>query len=190
VTQQDCHPTCAQTAIAGDHGRPGASGHGPSGRTKHRRATPASGCVIRSSHRTREYPRVHGQYPARRAPRVLYLDSRRPAAFSKLDRQILDALAADAADILDNARLVERERERSAWSRRSISPATSSKGFSRAISANTASLRHGFNLPCCGWRRLLRCLPLSVTVRRFLSRTFGRAWRRDCHHHASGALSG
>src|SRR2546430_13805706 len=42
----------------------------------------------------------------------LYLDSRRPAAFSKLDRQILDALAADAASILDNARLVERERER------------------------------------------------------------------------------
>jgi serine phosphatase RsbU (regulator of sigma subunit) len=43
---------------------------------------------------------------------VLYLDSRRPTAFSKLDRQILDALAADAASILDNARLVERERER------------------------------------------------------------------------------
>jgi phosphoserine phosphatase RsbU/P len=43
---------------------------------------------------------------------VLYLDSRRPAAFSKLDRQILDALAADAASILDNARLVEHERER------------------------------------------------------------------------------
>ena len=43
---------------------------------------------------------------------VLYLDSRRPAAFSKLDRQILDALAADAASILDNARLVARERER------------------------------------------------------------------------------
>jgi serine phosphatase RsbU (regulator of sigma subunit) len=43
---------------------------------------------------------------------VLYLDSRRPAAFSKLDRQILEALAGDAASILDNARLVERERER------------------------------------------------------------------------------
>ena len=43
---------------------------------------------------------------------VIYLDSRRPAAFSKLDRQILDALAADAASILDNARLVEHERER------------------------------------------------------------------------------
>lgn len=43
---------------------------------------------------------------------VLYLDSRRPAAFSKLDRQILDALAMEAASILDNARLVERERQR------------------------------------------------------------------------------
>jgi phosphoserine phosphatase RsbU/P len=43
---------------------------------------------------------------------VLYLDSRQPAAFSKLDRQILDALAVEAASILDNARLVERERQR------------------------------------------------------------------------------
>jgi len=43
---------------------------------------------------------------------VLYLDSRRPAAFSQLDRQILDALAVEAASILDNARLVERERQR------------------------------------------------------------------------------
>ena len=43
---------------------------------------------------------------------VLYLDSRRPAAFSKLDHQILDALAMEAASILDNARLVEQERQR------------------------------------------------------------------------------
>lgn len=43
---------------------------------------------------------------------VLYLDSKRPAAFTKLDREILGALATDAASILDNARLVERERER------------------------------------------------------------------------------
>jgi len=43
---------------------------------------------------------------------VVYLDSRRPTAFSKLDRQILDALAVQAASILDNARLVERERQR------------------------------------------------------------------------------
>lgn len=43
---------------------------------------------------------------------VLYLDSRRPAAFSRLERQILDALALEAASVLENARLVERERER------------------------------------------------------------------------------
>jgi sigma-B regulation protein RsbU (phosphoserine phosphatase) len=43
---------------------------------------------------------------------LVYLDSRRPAAFSELDRQILDALAVEAASILDNARLVERERQR------------------------------------------------------------------------------
>ncbi|MGA3160427.1 MAG: SpoIIE family protein phosphatase [Terracidiphilus sp.] len=43
---------------------------------------------------------------------AIYLDSRRPAAFSALDRQILDALGVEAASILDNARLVERERER------------------------------------------------------------------------------
>lgn len=43
---------------------------------------------------------------------ILYLDSRRPAAFSRLDRKILHALAIEAASILDNARLVERERER------------------------------------------------------------------------------
>ncbi len=43
---------------------------------------------------------------------AVYLDSRKPAAFSNLDRQILDALGGQAASILDNARLVERERER------------------------------------------------------------------------------
>ena len=43
---------------------------------------------------------------------VVYLDSRQPAAFSELDRQILDVLAIEAASILDNARLVERERQR------------------------------------------------------------------------------
>ncbi|HET6143415.1 MAG TPA: SpoIIE family protein phosphatase [Candidatus Acidoferrales bacterium] len=43
---------------------------------------------------------------------MLYLDSRRPTAFSKIDREILDVLAVQAASILDNARLVERERER------------------------------------------------------------------------------
>jgi sigma-B regulation protein RsbU (phosphoserine phosphatase) len=43
---------------------------------------------------------------------VLYLDSRRPTAFSKVDRQILDAIAIGSASILDNARLVKHDRER------------------------------------------------------------------------------
>ena len=43
---------------------------------------------------------------------AIYLDSRYKAAFSDLDIQILDALAMEAASILDNARLLERERER------------------------------------------------------------------------------
>jgi phosphoserine phosphatase RsbU/P len=49
---------------------------------------------------------------SRRLLGIVYLDSRRATAFSKLDRQILDALAFEAASILDNARLVERERQR------------------------------------------------------------------------------
>jgi phosphoserine phosphatase RsbU/P len=43
---------------------------------------------------------------------VIYLDSRGRAAFSTLDCQMLAALGSQAASILDNARLVERERER------------------------------------------------------------------------------
>jgi serine phosphatase RsbU (regulator of sigma subunit) len=43
---------------------------------------------------------------------AVYLDSRREAAFSVLDRQILDALATQAVSILDNARLMQHERER------------------------------------------------------------------------------
>ncbi len=43
---------------------------------------------------------------------VIYMDSRRPTAFSKLERQILDALALEAGGVLENARLVEVERER------------------------------------------------------------------------------
>ena len=50
------------------------------------------------------------------APRQLmgavYLDSKRTANFSALDRQILDALGAQAGSILENARLIEQERER------------------------------------------------------------------------------
>ncbi len=43
---------------------------------------------------------------------MIYLDSRRPTAFSRLDRQILDALSMQADSILDSARLVEQERQR------------------------------------------------------------------------------
>jgi sigma-B regulation protein RsbU (phosphoserine phosphatase) len=80
---------------------------------------------------------------------VLYLDSRRPAAFSKLDRQILDALAADAASILDNARLVERERERQRLEQeigiaRDIQQALLPKNF-RDYPHLTVS---GINFPC------------------------------------------
>lgn len=42
---------------------------------------------------------------------AVYLDSRREAAFSVLDRQILDALGTQAGSILDNARLMQRERD-------------------------------------------------------------------------------
>ena len=43
---------------------------------------------------------------------AVYLDSKRTATFSALDRQILDALGAQAGSILENARLIEQERER------------------------------------------------------------------------------
>ncbi len=43
---------------------------------------------------------------------VLYLDSQSAAAFSALDLQLLDAIAIQAASILDNARLVALERQR------------------------------------------------------------------------------
>jgi len=84
---------------------------------------------------------------------VLYLDSRRPAAFSKLDRQILDALAADAANILDNARLVERERERQRLEQeiniaRDIQQGLLPRGFPRIPS----SLRHRIQSPLLGGR--------------------------------------
>jgi phosphoserine phosphatase RsbU/P len=43
---------------------------------------------------------------------AVYLDSKRTATFSALDRKILDALGAQAGSILENARLIEHERER------------------------------------------------------------------------------
>jgi len=43
---------------------------------------------------------------------AIYLDSRHPAAFSELVRQIFDALGVEAGSILENARHMEREHER------------------------------------------------------------------------------
>jgi serine phosphatase RsbU (regulator of sigma subunit) len=61
-------------------------------------------------------PRAHAeQSEAMKRGQLLgavYLDSRKTSAFSDVDRQILDVLGVEAASILDNARLVERERER------------------------------------------------------------------------------
>jgi serine phosphatase RsbU (regulator of sigma subunit) len=80
---------------------------------------------------------------------VVYLDSRRPAAFSKLDRQILDALGVEAAGILDNARLVERERERQRFDQeiqiaRDIQQALLPRGFRDFPHLEAA----GVNYPC------------------------------------------
>jgi len=80
---------------------------------------------------------------------VVYLDSRRPAAFSKLDRRILDALAVEAAAVLDNARLVERERQRERMEQqlaiaRDIQRALLPRGFRDFPHAAIT----GVNLPC------------------------------------------
>jgi phosphoserine phosphatase RsbU/P len=80
---------------------------------------------------------------------IVYLDSRRVAAFSKLERQILDALAVEAASILDNARLVEYERQRQRLEQelaiaRDIQQALLPRGF-RDFPHLTVS---GINLPC------------------------------------------
>jgi serine phosphatase RsbU (regulator of sigma subunit) len=80
---------------------------------------------------------------------VLYLDSRRVAAFSKLDRQILDALAVQAASILDNARLVDRERQRQRLEQelkiaRDIQQALLPRGFHDFPSVSIS----GINTPC------------------------------------------
>jgi sigma-B regulation protein RsbU (phosphoserine phosphatase) len=80
---------------------------------------------------------------------VLYLDSRRPAAFSKLDRQILDALAMEAASILDNARLLEQERQRQRLEQelsiaRDIQQALLPSGFRKSTHLAVT----GINSPC------------------------------------------
>jgi len=80
---------------------------------------------------------------------VLYFDSRRPAAFSQLDRQILDALAADAASIIDNARLVERERERQRLEQEiSIARDIQQALLPRDFREYPHLAVNGYNLPC------------------------------------------
>ncbi|MHB8654667.1 MAG: SpoIIE family protein phosphatase [Terriglobia bacterium] len=80
---------------------------------------------------------------------VLYLDSRRPAAFSGLERQILDALALEAASILDNTRLVKKDRERQRLEReisiaRDIQQALLPKTFGRLPHVQVTAV----NQPC------------------------------------------
>jgi serine phosphatase RsbU (regulator of sigma subunit) len=58
------------------------------------------------------YSRVRETGQAGQPVGLLYLDSRRPAAFEGLGRRVLDALAIEAASVIDNARMVTRERER------------------------------------------------------------------------------
>jgi sigma-B regulation protein RsbU (phosphoserine phosphatase) len=80
---------------------------------------------------------------------MLYLDSRRPAAFSKLDRQILDALAVEAASILDNARLVERERQRQRLEQElSIAREIQQALLPREFRDFPHLAVSGFNMPC------------------------------------------
>lgn len=80
---------------------------------------------------------------------VLYLDSRRPAAFSRLQRQILDALAREAASVLDNARLLQREQERRRMEQelaiaRTIQQALLPRGFKQFPHLQVT----GVNRPC------------------------------------------
>ncbi|HXE75845.1 MAG TPA: SpoIIE family protein phosphatase [Candidatus Xenobia bacterium] len=80
---------------------------------------------------------------------VLYLDSRKPATFSRLERQILDALAREAASVLDNARLVLRERDRQRMEQelsiaRDIQQALLPKGFKHLSYTRVG----GVNRPC------------------------------------------
>lgn len=80
---------------------------------------------------------------------ILYFDSRRPAAFSQLDRQILDALAADAASIMDNSRLVELERERQRLEQEiSIARDIQQALLPRDFREYPHLAVNGYNLPC------------------------------------------
>jgi len=81
---------------------------------------------------------------------VLYLDSRHAAAFSGLERKILEALAFEAASILDNTRLVKKDRERQRLEReiaiaREIQLALLPKTFGRLPNLEVASVNQSCN---------------------------------------------
>ena len=124
---------------------------------------------------------------------VIYLDSRRPAAFYKLDRQILDALAVEAASILDNARLVERERERQRFEQelsiaRQIQQALLPHRLPRF--SIFRDYRHSYALPRRRGRLLLRrVFPIERRQDGHSNRRRLRQghWRRASHDDAAGS---
>jgi phosphoserine phosphatase RsbU/P len=80
---------------------------------------------------------------------AVYLDSRRPAAFSNLDRRILDALALEAASILENARLVERDRQRQRLEQEiGIARGIQQALLPRSFSDSPHLAVSGINIPC------------------------------------------
>ncbi|MFQ5694980.1 MAG: SpoIIE family protein phosphatase [Terriglobia bacterium] len=80
---------------------------------------------------------------------VLYLDSQRPAGFSKLERQILEALGREAASVLDNARLLEKEKERQRFEQElSIAREIQQNLLPRKLRAGGHIEIAGINRPC------------------------------------------
>ncbi len=80
---------------------------------------------------------------------VMYLDSQRRAAFTGLDRQILDVIAIESASIIDNARMAKIEKEQQRVEQelniaRDIQQALLPHGFHDFPYASIS----GFNMPC------------------------------------------
>ena len=126
---------------------------------------------------------------------LLYLDSRRPAAFSKLNRQILDAIAIQSASILDNARSAERDRERLRMDRelgkaRGIQQALLSD---RVWQLSAFGASSGINTPCTEvGGDYFDVFPIDEHRTAFLiADVFGqRAGRCVGHYHVARHLSG
>lgn len=80
---------------------------------------------------------------------ALYLDSRGPAAFRGLGRRVLDALALEAAGVIDNARMVARERERRQMEQDlAIARSIQQRLLPREFRRYGAFEIRGTNLPC------------------------------------------